>query len=274
MPEGPEIRRAADTLADVLEGRTITSITFGLPRLRREASRLKGHKVVAIETRGKALLTHFEHGLSIYSHNQLYGVWKVIAGHTLPKSTRSMRLLLQTRDHSAILYSASDISVWPTAELVHHPFLAKIGPDIMDPCLGWRDVADRLGLPQFAAKELAALYLDQAFLAGNGNYLRSEILHDARLHHRQRPRELTRGELGKLARSTLTISRRSYDSGGITLAPRLSRSLQRQGLAREWRRFYVFGREDSPCYHCSHPIRRQEVGSRRLYFCPVCQGEH
>ena len=189
----------------------------------------------------------------------------------MPQSTRAMRLLLQTESHSAILYSASDIGVWPTAELDNHPFLAKIGPDIMDSSLTWRHIAARLKQPEFASRELSALYLDQAFLAGNGNYLRSEILHDARLHHRQRPMNLSRGELGKLARSTLAISRRSYETGGITLAPGLSKALQRQGLTREWRRFYVFGREDSPCYHCSHSIRRQEIGSRRLYYCPVCQ---
>ncbi|RLQ21786.1 endonuclease VIII [Seongchinamella sediminis] len=271
MPEGPEIRRSADQLAEVLVNRDLVAIRFGQPRLRREASRLRGHRIVAIETRGKALLTHFEHGLSIYSHNQLYGVWKVVSGQQLPASKRSLRLLLQTESHSAILYSASDISVWPTAELEAHPFLAKLGPDIMDDSLGWRDIAARMQLPRFASKPLAALYLDQAFLAGNGNYLRSEILHDARLHHGCRPGELTRAETGRLARSTLAISRRSYETGGITLAPALSRRLERQGLARNWRRFYVFGREDFPCYHCGHHILRTEVGSRRLYYCPQCQ---
>lgn len=271
MPEGPEIRRAADELAAVLVDREVHTVRFGQQRLRRQARLLRGHRIIAVETRGKALLTHFEHGLSIYSHNQLYGVWKVVAGHRLPASKRSLRLLLQTESHSAILYSASDISVWPRAELGEHPFLAKLGPDIMDSRLGWRDIAARMQEPRFASKPLASLYLDQAFLAGNGNYLRSEILHHAKLHHARRPIELTRGERGRLARSTLAISRRSYDSGGITLAPGLSRRLERQGLARNWRRFYVFGREDYPCYHCGQNIRRLEAGSRRLYFCPSCQ---
>ena len=273
MPEGPEIRRAADSIAKVLEGETVEIVSFGQPRLRHYAQQLRGQKVEQIETRGKALLTHFDHGFSIYSHNQLYGVWKVVKGHKLPKTNRSMRLLLQTASHSAVLYSASDISVWPTAELETHPFLAKIGPDIMDPSLTWHTVAERLRAPTFAHKELAALYLDQTFLAGNGNYLRSEILHDARLHPRARPVELSRGEIGKLARSTLSISRRSYEAAGITLAPRLSATLRAQGLTRSWRRFYVFGREDYPCYTCSASILRQEIGSRRLYHCPACQPE-
>ena len=271
MPEGPEIRRAADEIAAALEGKTIETVKFGIPRLRRYSAQLRGHQVIDIETRGKALLTHFEHGYSVYSHNQLYGVWRVIRGHRLPKTNRSLRLLLQTSTHSAILYSASDISVWPTAELMEHPFLAKIGPDIMDRSLTWRDIALRLREPEFVRKELAALYLDQKFLAGNGNYLRSEILHDARLHPRARPSKLSRRAIGTLARSTLSLSQRSYETGGITLAPRLSNALKAQGLSRSWRRFYVFGRADQPCYHCGELIERHEVGSRRLYHCPNCQ---
>ena len=271
MPEGPEIRRAADKIAAVLEGENIEAVRFGMPRLRHHSRQLRGHRVSNIETRGKALLTHFEHGYSIYSHNQLYGVWRVCEGHKLPQSSRSRRLLLQTATHSAILYSASDISVWPTKELFAHPFLAKIGPDIMDPGLNWQAVVARLRERPFAGRTLAALYLDQSFLAGNGNYLRSEIIHDARLHPGARPAELSTGELGRLARSTLTISRRSYETGGITLAPRLSATLKKKGISRSWRRFYVFGRTGRPCHHCGGTIERHEIGSRRLYDCPGCQ---
>jgi len=271
MPEGPEIRRAADAIAEVLVDHTVEKVRFGIPRLRRYASKLRGHRVSAVETRGKALLTHFDHGFTIYSHNQLYGVWKVISGHKLPQSNRSLRLLLQTADHSAILYSASDISVWPSEEIEQHPFLQRIGPDIMDHKLQWRDIAARLRQPEFKRRELCSLYLDQAFLAGNGNYLRSEILHDAGINPRSRPAELGRGELGKLARSTLTLSRRSYETGGITLAPRLSGKLSKAGLKRARRRFYVFGRTDRPCYHCGTAIQRVEANTRRLYQCPRCQ---
>jgi endonuclease-8 len=271
MPEGPEIRRAADTIAEVLVGETVRNVRFGLPRLRHNARKLRGHRVTEIETRGKALLTHFEHGYTVYSHNQLYGVWRVVRGHKLPASKRSLRLLLQTDSHSAILYSASDISVWPTLELSEHPFLSRIGPDIMDTTLTWRDIAARLAERRFAMKNLATLYLDQAFLAGNGNYLRSEILHRAKLYPLRRPCDLSRGEIGKLARETLAISRRSYDTGGITVAPRLEATLKRQGARRGQRRFYAYGRAGLPCYQCGAEIDRLEFAGRRLYLCPRCQ---
>jgi endonuclease-8 len=271
MPEGPEIRRAADVIATALVDQTMTNVRFTQPRLRRYGKLLRGARVTGVETRGKALLTHFDHGYTIYSHNQLYGVWQVIEGHRLPDTNRSLRLLLQSPTHSAILYSASDISVWPTPELDQHPFLAKLGPDIMDTGLTWRTVATRLQQTPFCNRELTSLYLDQHFLAGNGNYLRSEILHDAQLAPDVRPVDLTRGALGRLARSTLSISRRSYASGGITLAPALSRALAREGRPREWRRFYVFGRDDHPCYRCGDTVRREEIAGRRFYYCPSCQ---
>jgi endonuclease-8 len=274
MPEGPEIRRAADTIAEVLEGRTIEVVRFGIQRLRSKSKLLRGHKVINIETRGKALLTHFDNGYSIYSHNQLYGVWQVVKGITLPETNRSMRLLLRTNEHSAILYSASDISVWPTHALPEHPFLARIGPDIMNPDLHWRDIAGRLGDPRWRSKTLASLYLEQSFLAGNGNYLRTEILHDAGLHPLLRPTELARRDIGKLARSTLALSRRSYKTGGITLAPRLSYALEKQGITRGKRRFYAFGRTGRPCYHCGNRIKRLELAGRRLYLCEKCQGRN
>ena len=85
-----------------------------------------------IETRGKALLTHFDNELTIYSHNQLYGRWYVVKRDAFLKQI-GVCALRCIRAHSALLYSASDISIWDQFELDLHPFLAKIGPDILIP---------------------------------------------------------------------------------------------------------------------------------------------
>jgi endonuclease-8 len=271
MPEGPEIRRAADRIADVLVDQTIEEVRFAFPRLRRFQRILSEQSVTDVETRGKALLTHFDNDYAIYSHNQLYGVWKIARRGKLPKTNRSLRLALHTATHSALLYSASDISVWPREDLGLHPFLARIGPDLLSPRLTWQEIRDRLEDPRFSGRSLAALYLDQHFLAGSGNYLRSEVLFCAGLHPLRRPVELTRGERGRLARETLAVTRRSYDTAGITLTPRLAKRLARTVKGFERRRFFVFAREGTPCYVCGTKIRRDEIGSRRIYWCPTCQ---
>jgi endonuclease-8 len=271
MPEGPEIRRAADRLGTVLVDRDVEEVSFAFPELRRFESALSGERVQGIETRGKALLTHFSNDLTVYSHNQLYGVWKVVRRGRMPATRRSLRLAIHTAKHSALLYSASDISVWPRDDLDMHPFLARLGPDLFSPGLEWRAIAARLHEDAFARRALGSLYLDQSFLAGNGNYLRSEVLFCAGLHPRRRPVDLSRGERGALARETLAVAMRSYQTGGVTLTPKLASTLKRRAGRFERRRFFVFAREGSACYRCGDTVQRDSMGSRRIYWCPGCQ---
>lgn len=273
MPEGPEIRRAADEIAAALVGQAAVKVSFSQPRLRREGPRFRGHVVSQIETRGKAMLTHFDHGLTIYSHNQLYGVWKLVDSGSKPDTARSLRLAIHTQRKSALLYSASDISVWKTKDLHQHPFLSRLGPDILDPRLTWRTVAERIMAPPFARRKLGDTLLDQRFVAGLGNYLRSEILFAAQLPPDCRPQELSRAAVGRLARETLRLAKRSYTTGGITNPPGRERVLRQQGQSYEQRRFAVFGREGSPCYTCGEPIKRNDCNARPFYLCTGCQNQ-
>ena len=271
MPEGPEVRREADRIESAIADAELLCVEFGLPRLQRWQKVLAGSRVTALQTRGKALLTHFDNGYSMYSHNQLYGKWVVGRANRLPASNRSLRVGLHTASHSAVLYSASDIEIMDTRSIGEHPFLRRLGPDVLDGELTWRDVAARLRDPQFSGRSAASLYLDQGFLAGIGNYMRSEILHDALVHPMTRPRDLSLGQIGTLARSTLLISHRAYDQAGVTNRPARVRSLKKLGYPRRDYRFSVFAREGLPCYRCATPITRIEVSSRRLYLCSACQ---
>ena len=271
MPEGPEIRRAADKVEAVLKDKTVERIQFGLQPLKRFSKALTGTRVLQLETRGKALLTHFDSGHTIYSHNQLYGVWRVVKRDELPKTNRQLRLALHTDRHSALLYSASDISVWNTEKIEEHPFLQRIGPDILNPNLTWREVAERLQSKTFAGRALNSVYLDQAFLAGLGNYLRSEILFIAGIHPARKARELSKGEIGKLARITLDISQRSYASQGVTIPDQQYKALKKKGVSYGKARFFVFSRANQPCRVCKTKIKRSTANSRRIYTCATCQ---
>jgi endonuclease-8 len=272
MPEGPEVRREADRIARVLLDQPLERVEFGLPRLARWADALSGRCVIAVAPHGKALLTHFDNGLSMYSHNQLYGKWYVCRRDRPPATNRSLRVGLHTATHSALLMSASHIEIMPSDALAAYPPLARLGPDVLDPELTWRAIERRLMEPAFSGSSLASLYLQQAFIAGIGNYLRSEILHEASLDPTARPRALTRAQRGALARATLAISRRAYETAGVTNAPVRVAALQRAGYRRRDYRFAVFDREGLPCYRCGTTIVRIEATSRRLYYCPGCQG--
>ena len=271
MPEGPEIRLAADRVAKVLVGQPIVEASFGLPRLRRFAKQLTGSTVNAVDTRGKAMLTRFDNGLTLYSHNQLYGRWYTIRERRMPATGRQLRVALHTPTHSALLYSASEIQVLTERQLSQHPFLLRIGPDILDSQLKPEHIVDRLVAPQFRNRALGSLYLDQSFLAGVGNYLRSEILWASGVNPAQKPSGLDPEALRKLARETLRISKRSYRTRGVTVPPGLARKLKASGKAYEEYRFNVYGRDGAPCYICNAAIDRRSMGSRSLFVCAACQ---
>lgn len=270
MPEGPEIRRAADALAHAVLDQPLTLVRFGFPALRRYEQPLTGRRIIAIEPHGKALLTRFDNALTLYSHNQLYGVWKVVAAGYRPATTRSLRVELETARSAILLYSASDVSVWPSSRIHQHPFLARLGPDVLDPRLDPAQVGRRLRDARFRRRSLAALLLDQAFLAGMGNYLRSEVLWEARLSPRRRPAGLDDAELTRLAAALLAVPGHSYRTRGIEAAS----GMQEDYLASEAAfRFSVFDRAAQPCPACATPVLREELAGRRLYRCPACQPE-
>ena len=271
MPEGPEIRRAADRIARVLVNQVIDDCFLAFPHLQGFENRLQGCRVTAIDTRGKAMLTRFDNGLTLYSHNQLYGRWYTGRRTKIPDTRRSLRVALHTDTHSARLYSASDVDVLNKEQLTQHAFLRRLGPDILDPRLDTDQIVARLVSDRFKRRALGGLYLDQSFLAGNGNYLRAEILFSARLHPRLRPVDLGAQQRQRLARETLRISRRAYRTRGITVTDKLARSGKAEGVGYEGYRFWVFARESLPCRQCGTLVARTTMSSRNLFYCPGCQ---
>ena len=261
MPEGPEIRRAADQLAAAMTGKPLTDVWFAFPQLKTYEPALLGEIITSIETRGKALLTHFSNGLTLYSHNQLYGVWRVVPTGTEPQTTRQLRVRLANADQTILLYSASDIELLNAETLAAHPFLQRVGPDVLDASLTVDEVQQRLLSPRFRRRQFSGLLLDQAFLAGLGNYLRVEILWHARLLAQHRAEDLDATQLRALSEAMLAVPRLSYQMRG---------SMKKYHEEASFR-FEVFHRQGKLCRRCGAVIEKGVLSSRPFYWCPGCQ---
>lgn len=276
MPEGPEIRLAADKLARAIAGRPLVRVYFKFDALKPYESTLAASQITHFETRGKALLTHFACGLTVYSHNQLYGIWRVIKTGAPQIGKRDLRLAIETKTKTAQLFSASDIEVMDTALVAQHRFIRGLGPDVLASTLTTDMLAQRLALPRFSGKSVASLLLDQGFLAGMGNYLRSEVLFEAQIAPRAAPKSLTDQAKLRLATALIDVPLRSYKSKGVTnlRALRNEKAIVKRGHREyETYRFAIFDRAGLPCYECAERIERIEIGSRRLFFCPSCQAQ-
>ena len=274
MPEGPEIRLAADEIAKALVGRRVTRIGFAFEHLKKFQDRLKNQQITAVKTCGKAILTCFANGWVIYSHNQLYGRWYVCAPGERPDIKRQLRLEIHNRKSSALLYSASEIEVLRQTELEAHPFLGRIGPDILSDNPDVDCIVERMHLQAYRNRRFAGLLLDQRFLSGLGNYLRAEILTVAGLNPIAKPSDCTPAELKKLAATILQLTRRSYRTRGVVNPPSLVKRLRASGLTRrEQYRFNTYGRAGKACHYCGQTIEHSNAGGRKMYFCPGCQGQ-
>ena len=269
MPEGPEIRRAADRIERAIAGPLIEDVQFAFEHLQHYESALIGQRVLEVETRGKAMLTHFDNGLSIYSHNQLYGVWMIRKKAHFPDTRRQLRLAIYGDEKMSLLYSASSIEVLDREGIKKHSFLGGIGPDVIHKTTTTQTI--KAQLEKFKRRKLCSLLLDQKVMCGLGNYLRSEILFLARIHPNQRPMDCGNSELMVLAELILSVIHQAYKTGGITNNLERVKELKAQGLRRSQYRHWVFGRAGESCYICGTTIVKSTLAGRRCYHCPTCQ---
>jgi endonuclease VIII len=272
MPEGPEIRRAADEVERALKNKTVEDIYFAFLHLEDYGDLLMGSIVTRVDTKGKAMLIRFDNGYTIYSHNQLYGKWYIRNTYNYPKTNRQLRLAIHNENKSALLYSASDIEVLRDEEVPGHPFVSKVGPDLLSEEVSVDELMERMKDKRFRNRKWSILLLDQGFVAGIGNYLRSEIMFFAGIHPSLRPVDCTEKQLKKAAHSIKDLVRQSYETGGITNDLDLAQKMKGQGGKRPRYRHWVFNREGGSCFICGSEIEKTVAASRRLYYCPVCQG--
>ena len=271
MPEGPEIRRSADRISRVLIGEEILESNFYYERIKDKEKKVKNKNIKEITTRGKAILIRFKNNWTMYSHNQLYGKWTVNLNTTKIESTRALRVVFKTKNHTVRLWSATNIDLLPTSEENQHSFLKKLGPDILNESCNFELIEKRLILKRHQKKKASTLMLDQTVFAGLGNYLRSEILFDAKIHPDDRPFDLDKTKITQWAKSIKEISTLAYKTGGFTVSRSTADMNKANGEPRRSYRHAVFMRHKYKCLNCKNRIERKWYGKRKLDYCPNCQ---
>jgi endonuclease VIII len=267
MPEGPEIFLAARAVHQAVADQPLR-VTFKHPTLVLRNKTLQNIPIRRVHARSKAMLTEFANGTVLYSHNQLYGEWAVHAA-TEPLLSKQVRLIFSTPKHQVVLYSATDFAWLKAGQEHQHPYIAKLGPEVLSAAVTARDVAARLA--QFPRRVVADALLDQHVLAGLGNYLRADILFVAGVHPLRRIGELSAHERMRVAKACKQLTQRSVLRAGVVRPWAAFLEATAQGASFEDARFFAFDREGLPCWTCRAPIQRVTQGGRGLFYCAVCQ---
>ena len=251
MPEGPEIRREADRISKKIVGKEVHSVNLIYPPIAEFQDILQQSQIESIATRGKAMLIRFDCGLSMYSHNQLYGRWTINRLSTVMKWNRTLRVEFLTNKFAVRLWSATDVEIIPTSKEEHHPFIAKLGPDILDDSCTPSLIFNRLRSKKFCNRKASSLMLDQSFIAGIGNYLRSEILHQSGVHPNAKPRSLSDSKIQSWAEVTKSLSELSYVTGGFTVSEKVALDGKQRGEPKRAYRHSAFCRNELQCHYLS-----------------------
>jgi endonuclease VIII len=255
MPEGDTVWQTARRMA-VLSGQRLTGSDFRIPSL--ATVDLSGREVLETVSRGKHLLTRFDHGATLHTHLKMEGRWDVqAAGAPWRRPAHDARIVLHTETHDAIGYSVV-LDLVPTDE--EDALVGHLGPDLLgadwDADEALRRINARPDVP------IGQALLDQRNLAGIGNIYRAELCFIAGVDPHtpvaavpDLPRMVDR------AHALLVAHRDRPDR--ITTGDR-----------RPGRRLWVYRRR-GPCLRCGTRIQVGELGpegqERSVWWCPRCQ---
>ena len=266
MPELPEVETVRRTLAAVVEGRSITAVSFAWPRTcagdpRATETRLAGQHIERLERYGKYLLFRLRKD----GRDSLLVIHLRMTGNLLVNGApgEHTRASMTLDDGTAVVFQdIRKFGRWQWSERLPAR-LAALGPEPLE-----------IGPDEFAARlrsrraRLKALLLNQEFLRGLGNIYADEALFLARLHPLRNADGVGPRKARDLHGAIQTVLRNAIDAGGTSIRDyRDSRGAQ-GGFQRQIR---IYGRDREPCVNCGTRVRRVLVAQRSTHFCPRCQ---
>jgi len=291
MPEGPEVKRYADALNEVLAKKRIKYFMARTVNARKWldqfGSSLLNKKVSRVVSHGKHLIGYIEGDFYFHSHLMMWGRWQTFQPAPPDEIDRRERARIVVTRGAAILYSAPIFNVGQGDPYEQVEYLNTLGPDVLpyDKQFDTKTFLSRLKGKDYRTVTIGAALLDQRIAAGIGNYLRAEILFACRINPWRLVQDLSKEEIQCLQQTIPALGERAYRL--LATAPEEDRARMKADNSlvyqpgREYgTRHLVFRRTNLPCLRCSNPIKQlrqltistgEEERDRIVYFCPTCQ---
>ncbi len=163
----------------------------------------------------------------------------------------------------------------PTACVLQTPeemlaTVAKLGPD---PLVG-DPVENEERFVRAVRKKstpIALLLMDQSVVSGIGNVYRAEMLYRQRLNPHTPGRDVPEDVVRALWHDWVRLLAIGVETGQMMTMDDLSPEQYRAAMASRDDRHWVYHRAGLPCRICGTEIALEEIGARKLYWCPRCQ---
>ncbi|WP_350352381.1 DNA-formamidopyrimidine glycosylase family protein [Microbacterium sp. A8/3-1] len=163
----------------------------------------------------------------------------------------------------------------PTACVLQTPeemlaTVAKLGPDplVGDPVENEERFVRAVAKTQTV---IALLLMDQSVVSGIGNVYRAEMLYRQRLNPHTPGRDVPEEIVRALWHDWVRLLAIGVETGQMMTMDDLSPDEYRAAMASRDDRHWVYHRAGLPCRVCGTEIALEEIGARKLYWCPRCQ---
>jgi endonuclease-8 len=163
----------------------------------------------------------------------------------------------------------------PTACVLQTPeemlaTVAKLGPDplVGDPVENEERFVRAVGKK---ATVIALLLMDQSVVSGIGNVYRAEMLFRQRLNPHTPGRDVPEDVVRALWHDWVRLLAVGVETGQMMTMDGLTGQDYRAAMANRDDRHWVYHRAGLPCRICGTEIALEEIGARKLYWCPRCQ---
>src|SRR5688500_17898515 len=258
MPEGDTIHRVARTLRPALEGDVVIAAEAH-PRTGVRASRMAGRRVRRIEARGKHLLIWLQapdetreeaRDLVLHTHLRMTGSWHLYRqGQPWQRPRSQLTVSLSTPDWVAVCFNAPVCALLTPAQVLRHPVLAALGPDLSDDAPDLAEARRRFDAQ--ADRPLLDVLLDQRVFTGVGNVYKSELCWLHRLHPLTPVRTVDPATRDALLADAARLLARNV---AATSSARVTTTSGEPG------NLYVYGRGGKPCRRCGTRNRSAPLG--------------
>jgi formamidopyrimidine-DNA glycosylase len=273
MPELPEVESVRRGLLPWIVGAKIIKAELSLPRLLKYPKpasfqkSLTGSRIKALTRKGKYLIFELDNQKDLIIHLGMSG--RLIPSAESEAYPPHTHLILQLEAQANLLFidprTFGRIALLPHEDYSQLPGLAAIG---IDPTLPeeyqWEKVKDLFR----GNRPVKSFLLDQSILAGIGNIYADESLFRAKIHPLRLVSSLTTREKKRLFTVIQDILNEAIECGGTTILTFMD-SHKNHGNFQS--HLQVYGKENSPCPHCSSLIHKITIAGRSAHFCPHCQ---
>lgn len=148
--------------------------------------------------------------------------------------------------------------------------IAKLGPDplVGDPAEGEERFTRAV---RKTRTPIGLLLMDQKVVSGIGNVYRAEMLFRARLNPYRPGNTIPETIVRELWRDWCHLLVIGVEVGQMLTIDGLEGDAYVAAMASREDRHWVYKREGLPCLECGTHITLEEMGARKLYWCPSCQ---